>query len=515
MIVFKIAFLCLISVAAGLNFIKNMHFFQLNSYKAGTQFPWLKNNFGKLIPNVIVLVLGVLALLGNIAVYIIATLGAAILLLSNLPRKAKKPLKYTTRVIRMIVTSSVIFFAVMVVAFTLTDSLFFTVACVLTAVIPLLVMLSNLINAPVEAAVRAWYTNDAKKMLRACPDMTTIGVTGSYGKTSVKFFLATLLRAKYNTLVTPENYNTPMGVVKTVRSSLRATHEMFVCEMGAKYKGDIKELCRLVHPKFGVITSIGEQHLETFGSLQTIVKTKFEIHGELPSDGILFVNADNDVIMDNIPSSGVRIIKYGTGDGCDYRGKDISVSRRGTEFTVVMPNGEECVYSTKLIGAHNVVNLTGAIAVAIEMGISPKDLVPYVKKINPVEHRLQLIEKGNLTVIDDAYNSNPAGCRAALETLALFDDMKILVTPGMVELGELQESCNREFGCQAARVCDYVVLVGEKQTQPIKAGLADEGYPEEKIFVASGIHEALSHVYALQSDSRKMILLENDLPDTY
>jgi len=515
MLVFRIVFLCLIAFAAGLNFIKNMHFFQLNSYKAGTQFPWLKNNFGKLIPNFLILILGVLSLIGNVALYVAAAVGALIMLLANLPKKAKKPLKYTTRVIRMIVTSSVIYFAVIAVAFAFNDGLFFAVASVLTAMIPLILMLSNLINAPLEASVRAWYTNDAKKMLRACPDMTTIGVTGSYGKTSVKFFLATLLKAKYNTLVTPENYNTPMGVVKTVRSSLRSTHEMFVCEMGAKYKGDIKELCRLVHPKFGVVTSIGEQHLETFGSLETIIKTKFEIYHELPNDGILFVNGDNEVINANLPIGGVRVIKYGTSDGCDYIGKDISVSRRGTEFIVVMPNGEECVYSTKLIGAHNVVNLTGAIAVAVEMGISPKELVPYVKKINPVEHRLQLIEKGNLTVIDDAYNSNPAGCRAALETLALFDDMKILVTPGMVELGELQESCNMEFGRQAARVCDYVVLVGEKQTQPIKAGLDSEGYPEEKVFIASGIQEALSHVYALQSEKRKMILLENDLPDTY
>ena len=125
-------------------------------------------------------------------------------------------------------------------------------------------------------------------MLAACPNLAVIGVTGSYGKTSVKFYLNTLLKAKYNVLMTPESYNTPMGVVKTVRGSLRATHEIFICEMGAKYVGDIKELCDIVHPKHGIITSIGPQHLESFKSLQNVINTKFELADALPKDGMLF-----------------------------------------------------------------------------------------------------------------------------------------------------------------------------------------------------------------------------------
>jgi UDP-N-acetylmuramoyl-tripeptide--D-alanyl-D-alanine ligase len=150
------------------------------------------------------------------------------------------------------------------------------------------------------------------------------------------------------------------------------------------------------------------------------------------------------------------------------------------------------------------------------MGMTLKEIRPQVRKLEGVPHRLQLSDKGNMTIIDDAYNSNPSGTKAALEALSLFNGYKILVTPGMVELGEKQDELNREFGRNAASVCDYVVLVGQKQAVPIKAGLLDEKYDENKIFVADNINEALTHVYALSSGGKKkVILLENDLPDNY
>ncbi|MBR5452492.1 MAG: UDP-N-acetylmuramoyl-tripeptide--D-alanyl-D-alanine ligase [Clostridia bacterium] len=505
-------------ICAVLCFLRNMHIFQLNSYKSATQIPWLFKNFGRLIPSVFFLVTGALSFfVGDVWSFVLLLLSAAVMALSHLPRKAKKPLKFTMRVIRMTVTSAVIYIAAVVLTFIFAPRFVYGVVSFAAALVPFIIMLSNIINSPIEFAVRQWYIGDAKKLLRAADKMTVIGVTGSYGKTSVKFFLGTLLKAKYDTLVTPENYNTPMGVVITVRSSLRAIHEMFVCEMGAKYKGDIKELCRLAHPRFGVITSIGEQHLETFGSLEAIVRTKFEIYRELPEDGILFVNGDNKVITDNLSrmEGKCRVVRYGTAEGCDYRAEDISVSGKGTAFTLTVPGGESMRFSTRLLGSHNVVNIAGAIAVAYNMGISLEELVPYVKKIAPVEHRLQLIENGDLTIIDDAYNSNPAGCRAALETLSFFEDTKILVTPGMVELGALEEELNRQFGRDAAAVCDYVVLVGEKQAPPIKEGLLECGFDEDKIFVVSGIKEGLSKVYSIQTDKKKIVLLENDLPDNY
>ena len=168
----------------------------------------------------------------------------------------------------------------------------------------------------------------------------------------------------------------------------------------------------------------------------------------------------------------------------------------------------------RLIGGHSVLNVTGAIAVCHAFGIPLSSLQTAVRKLAPVEHRMQLLP-GEITYIDDAYNSNPAGCKAALETLGMFDACKILVTPGMVELGDAMDACNETFGRQAAHVCDLCVLVGEKQAVPIKRGLLAESYPEERIRVVHTLQEGLAQVRAFYSDKKKIVLLENDLPDNY
>jgi len=161
---------------------------------------------------------------------------------------------------------------------------------------PLFVILVNLLNSPLERAISNWYISDAKRILREMPHLIVIGITGSYGKTSTKYFLAKLLSYKYNTLMTPGSFNTPMGVVKTVREQLRPIHDVFVCEMGAKHVGDIKELCDLVNPRYGILTAIGPQHLDTQGTMENIEKTKFELPYALPDDGTAFLSYDYDRI---------------------------------------------------------------------------------------------------------------------------------------------------------------------------------------------------------------------------
>lgn len=506
-------------IATVLSVLFNMHMFQLNSYKVETQIKWLSTHKSPLFAGGILIALPVLSIVTykvpvfNIILYIAIFLMLIITALINIPKKAKKPLVYTTRVIRMLVTLGIMTTLSSIGAFYAPAPYGVLILCVFCAFIPQFIMLSNLINSPAEAAVRKHYINDAKRILKSCPDLLTIGITGSYGKTSMKFYLGALLRVKYSTLITPENYNTPMGVVKTIRGSLRATHEVFVCEMGAKYTGDIKELCDIVHPTHGIITSIGEQHLETFHSLNNIIKTKLELADALPGDGMLFLNIDDNTIAANLPKRG--FITYGTKENADFYAYDICVSRSGTEFTIRTPDSEQCRFTTRLIGNHNVINLLGAIAMASSLNIPLSSLVPYVKKLEAVPHRLQLIEHPYITIIDDAYNSNPQGCLAALSTLALFPDCKILVTPGMVELGALEDECNAQFGRQAAAVCDYVVLVGEGQTAAIRQGLDDAGYPQEKIYTAASLRAALDYVYSIKTQQRKIVLLENDLPDNY
>jgi UDP-N-acetylmuramoyl-tripeptide--D-alanyl-D-alanine ligase len=347
------------------------------------------------------------------------------------------------------------------------------------------------------------------------PDMKVIGVTGSYGKTSLKFYLQTLLQTKYNVLVTPASYNTPMGIVMTVRGHMKPSHEIFVCEMGARYEGEIKEVCDIASPDHGVITSIGPQHLDTFHDMETIVRTKFELADALPEGGMLFLNGDNVYIQSNADKyENVTFYRSET-DGQGYRAGDLSLSQSGTRFTVTAPSGESEVFQTKLIGAHNVINITGAIAVAHKLGIPLAELRVPVRRIRPVAHRMEMKERDGVTIIDDAYNSNPVGSKAAVETLKLLSGVRILITPGMVELGEDEDEYNYKFGTYAAACCDYVVLIGRRHTEPIAKGLADSDFPSEKVRVYENLEDAMSFARSIRDEGHKYILLENDLPDIY
>ena len=498
----------------------NMHMFQLNGYKNGEQVVWLKKNLHQQWLLLFLLGLGVLRLFFHPLTYDIflyVVFYVCILVYRALNRMSKKKdLVYTPRVKRMLFTIgllSLVFFCIVIAL--LGWEAVVGAELILVGAQIILDLVANWINHPVEAGINQHYINDAKRKLNAVEGLTVIGVTGSYGKTSVKFYLQTLLQAKYNVLVTPESYNTPMGVVKTIRGSLKPSHEIFVCEMGARHVGDIKELCDIVHPQHGVITSIGPQHLETFFHMDNIKNTKFELADALPADGMLFLNGDNEYINEKAGAYPNKVFYCSDAGDKGYYAKDVSVSWRGTGFTVVTPSGEEEHFQMKLVGAHNVVNVVGAISVAHEMGIALSELKIPVRRIQPVPHRMQLREQGNVTIIDDAYNSNPVGSKAAVETLRLFEGTRILITPGVVELGEKEEEYNFKFGTYAAACCDYILLVGKRHTKPIYDGIVSAGFSEKNCLVYEHIEDALAYAYAIRGEGHKYILLENDLPDNY
>ena len=529
--------------------LREFHMLQLNGYKTPEHSRWMKKNAKRyILPAVLFVVqFALLFLRGGAAVALIIVLSLfnIIIGLLNKPgKKFKKPLVYTARMKRMMVTFCILVAVYYVIAvlkgettvyicriwneahteFTydsmekrwFANGLPYILAGSALYVTPLLVPLSNLINKPVEKAVQNWYINDAKRILSECPTLHKVGITGSYGKTSMKFYLDELLNSQYNTLKTPESFNTPMGVTITIRRDLKPTHEYFICEMGARRVHEIKELCGIADPHDGIITSVGPQHLETFGSIDNVLNTKFELADHVKAKGgKIYLNGDNELIRKKAPEYPNAVL-YGLNEGNHYRATDISVSDRGTEFTVTAPDGETQRFSMKLLGEHNVQNVLGAIAYAHGTGISLDKLTLPVKRIAAVPHRLQLLDKGgNMTFIDDAYNSNPSGCRAALNVLGLFDACRILVTPGMVELGAKQEELNFEFGQEAAKACDHIVLVGKAQTVPIYNGIKEAGYDMDNVFVADSLGEALDHVRAYQTDKKKIVLLENDLPDNY
>ncbi|MDE6377939.1 MAG: UDP-N-acetylmuramoyl-tripeptide--D-alanyl-D-alanine ligase, partial [Duncaniella sp.] len=308
--------------------------------------------------------------------------------------------------------------------------------------------------APVEKRINDGYYRDAERILHSMPDLKIIGVTGSYGKTSTKHYLHRILSEHFDVCMTPGSYNTTMGVIRTVREYLKPYNEVFIVEMGAKQPGDIKEICDLVHPLVGIVTAVGEQHLESFGSIENVQRTKFELVDSLPSgEGLAVVNNDFPYVASSEVGN-VECLRYAVSnpDGASYTATDIVYSPSGTSFTIHTPDGKELRLTTPLVGECNVSNLLGAIIVAMRLGV-PDDKIRYaVSRIEQVEHRLSIKRTpGGVNIIDDAFNSNPQGSSMALDVLAMMNTgRRIIVTPGMIELGQRQEELNREFGKKIA-----------------------------------------------------------------
>ncbi|MCD7724464.1 MAG: UDP-N-acetylmuramoyl-tripeptide--D-alanyl-D-alanine ligase [Clostridiales bacterium] len=505
------------------------HMFQQNSYKPREYREWMQihSNIGRLLGKSLYAIISLpLVGAGNTVCLVIACLMNIMTIWVNKPRKAKKPLVYTPRVKRMLMTTAFVYLlcaAASAAAGTVyaggTVGAPRAVGMVLLALFlltPLTILLVNWLNRPVEQGINRHYRNDAARILRQMPQLKIIGVTGSYGKTSVKYFLNTLLSVQYNVLHTPGNYNTTLGVVRTVREQMKPYHEIFICEMGAREVGDIKEICDLVQPDYGIITSIGPQHLQSFHTIENIIGTKFELADAVPAEGRVFLNYDNDYIRNHQIDK--PVVSYGTAGGdvqIDYRACDITVSPEGSSFKMKDQSGREHTFHTRLVGNHNVQNIAGAIAVANTLGIPMEKLIYPVKQLESVPHRLQLVRQGNRILLDDSYNSNKNGFKAALDTLAMFRQMRILMTPGMVELGQKQYDENKEVGVYAADKCDYAVLVGKEQTIPIQDGLLEAGFPKSKMIVVDTLQEAFQMINAIPGEKQKVVLIENDLPDQY
>jgi UDP-N-acetylmuramoyl-tripeptide--D-alanyl-D-alanine ligase len=508
---------------ASLRFI---HMLQLSAYQALGFLRWLRRQGGEVYQRMIWALPPLLLTLWSerwadwllaAAIGFFALSGVA----ARPPRGAKKPLRYTGRVVRLLIALAALAAAAAWGLSFLWGLSTRYLAALLAAgyyLSPFFVLAADLLCAPLQKLIERRYIRDAKRRLAGCPKLIILGLTGSYGKTSVKYFLHRLLSEKYHTLITPGSFNTPMGVVKAIREQLRPTHEFFVCEMGARHVGDIKKLCDIVRPCHGLITAIGPQHLETFGTQERIADTKFELVAALPPGGVAFLNMGSDAIRSRRVDG--RVVRFGLSDRAedwDYRAFDLKAGAEGLSFSVAFPDGETRRFSTALIGRHSAENILAAIAAAHHFGVAAARLAAAVRALTPVPHRLQLLPPaGGLSIFDDAFNANPAGARAALETLAGFDGVKILVTPGFVELGERQEECHETLGYQAAAVCDYVALVGRAQTAAIARGLKEAGFPEDRLLVAETLQQAVAAARAYPAEGRaKYVLLENDLPDNY
>jgi len=510
-----------------------LHMFQLNSYQDLSYGNYLHTH-QKTYWNAKRLVPCALMLLGGMSLDaqpLLFAAGAGLWVLVNRPQKAKKPLVYTPRVKRLLACAVVVTVAWISLTDYVTTTLLLTGIMLQSGLVVMLgvlytsvalvlflynqhrlVMLYNDLMSPIEKAINNHYIKDARKILASRPDLKVIGITGSYGKTSTKYFLHRLLSTRYNVYMTPGNYNTTLGVTRAVREGLRPTHEIFLCEMGARHVGDIQEVCDLAKPTMGVITSVGPQHLETFGSLERVLQGKLELAEAVKDKGPVFVNFDSELLRTHDYHQGY--ISYGI-SGKDYTMSNLSIDENGSRFTVKDPDGNRQEFSTRLLGHANVQNICGAIAVANYLGIPLSVLAPAVRQLESVPHRLQLIRQTGLTVIDDAYNSNPAGAKNALETLALCRGTRIVITPGLVELGDQELEFNQTLGRQAADCCHHLITVGESdRVDAICKGAREGGLHRDSIHSAATVQQAMELARSLSGDS-KMVLLLNDLTDNY
>ena len=491
----------------------SVQMFQQNSYRVERYNRWLRSS-GEWCSRA-----NLVSALGGVALTLLPhwgmmlCLGAWMLIISiaEFSIKYKIKLAYTMRVKRLMVTRLVMTFAIVALVHIFAPH--YTYLAMMLLCVDYWTILANIINKPLENAITRWYYNDAKRILRSMPHLTIIGITGSFGKTSTKHFLHRILSERYNVLMTPGNFNTTLGVVRTVREHLKPHHEVFIVEMGAKQRGDIKEICDLVCPDMGIVTSVGEMHLETFGSVENVARTKFELIDALPEGGFGIVNIDSEAAFNHIKANGIEVSTYAI-DNCeaDYRATDIVYSSQRTTFSV-----ERADYATHLLGRGNILNITAALAVAKRMGVSVEARRRGVKQIEQVEHRLSMRTSGGITILDDAYNSNPTGARMALEVLSGFDTAgaRYVVTPGFVEMGAKQYENNRTFGIDIANSkADGVIVVNEVNREAITSGLKEGGYDMSCVTTVASFKEAMAELQP-RLKVGDVILYENDLPDSF
>ncbi|MBN2302924.1 MAG: UDP-N-acetylmuramoyl-tripeptide--D-alanyl-D-alanine ligase [Anaerolineae bacterium] len=454
---------------------------------------------------------------------------------SEPPKEVKQSFKVTQRAARLLVTAWALVVIVLIgaevallAALDVPERTQFAVitfvALALCHLSPLVLVLANLLMYPVEAGFRRMFYSRARQTLkRAGP--VVIGITGSYGKTSTKEFLAHILRARYRVLATPKSYNTLMGVCLVINDDLKRdpAYDYFIVEMGAYVEGEIREICRLTEPQISIVTAVGPQHLERFGSIESTAKAKYEIIESLPADGVGVFNWDNHYVRvmyeRGYPQTRLAISWENAQHATQLRflARNLRESVNGLEFDVTDTlSGEESHFNTRLMGRHNITNILLATAVARHLDISLTEIAVRVASLEPAEHRLQVKTlPGGITVIDDAYSANPVGAHNVLDVLALHQQgRRVLITPGIVELGPLQTQENTKLGKHAAQVCTDIVLVGIEQTQPIQQGIREIGFDENHLFIFDTREEAIAW-FNRALEPGDTVLFLNDLPDTY
>lgn len=409
-------------------------------------------------------------------------------------QKKKTPLKLTGRIWRLMLPVAIINYGIsfLTVYFVKDTLLCYSLIGVTPLFTVVAVAFASYIMLPIECIIAASYISKAKKKVDGAK---IIAITGSYGKTTAKNILQRFLALKYSVYASPHSYNTPMGLCKCINEEYKK-QEFFIAEMGARYKGDIRKLKKIFRPDYAILTSIGDQHLETFGSQKNIIKEKCSI-----TEGTKYAiaNGYDQLVKNNVKNAEIT--------GQNARFDNVITNLSGTAFSLTV--GEERVdVATKLLGDHIPELITLCAAFAVHLGVSLSDIAAECEKLPYVEHRLEVLNCGNMIILDDSFNSNPVGAKNALKILDSFDGTKVIITPGFVELGKDSEEKLIEFGKQISSVCDYAFIVG-RNADIIKKGSSSS----DRMFKVSSLDEAMQLLNEIVPPCA--VLFENDLPDNY
>lgn len=419
----------------------------------------------------------------------------------------KNKLVFTKRVKRLIFINFLMNFIYFLLFFVLIPNFWinFGISIAIIVLSPLVIVCSFAVAKPMEEGIKLHYLKKAKKKLQKL-NCKKIAITGSFGKTSTKNILYQILAEEFDVCATPKSYNTPMGICKTILEDLKETDEFFIVEMGARHVGDIGFLAKYVGVDFGILTPIGNCHLETFGSIENIENTKYE----------LCENTKDVVIFNGKSKSTKKLYKRYTQkkylvceEGSFAYAKDIVANSDGTRFVLIIDE-KQFLCQTKLLGKANIDNIVVATAMAYLLGESLYNIQNAIKHIEPTPHRLELIKGPFVDVIDDSYNSNFDGFKQALEVLESFEGKKIVVSPGIVELGKQQETVNFNVGKEVAKVADVFVIMNQTNKKALFNGAKAGGLIE--IYFANTRTEQKEILKKILQKG-DVVLFENDLPD--
>ena len=407
-------------------------------------------------------------------------------------------LKFTKRIIRLIICTGIISIV--------SCLLKMEILTIMIYFIPFIIIIANIINSPLEKIISLYYCNKAKRIIEKTKCLK-IGITGSFGKTSTKFYLSQTLSEKFCVHASPKSYNTLMGISMDINHNINEGTEIYILEMGATKLLDIKKINNIANINIGVITSIGTQHLESFKNIENIIKTKLEI---IESNNIntLFINSDIKELDDYIYPQNIRVIKIGFNKNADFIISDINESFNNLSFKI---NGR--VINAKLLGEHNVLNLTFCYAISKYLNMDDDEVIKILSDLQPMEHRLKLIKYKNYQIIDDSFNSNFIGFKNAIKSLSLSGTYNILITPGLVEQDEVLNEYYKELSIMIKNTVDEVYLINNKSIKLLVKCFDNIKF--HKYIVVDSFKEAINLIKSKNIETFYTILIENDLTDYY